>query len=108
MAVRPIAAPTRARRRLGSRMTASIGGAVASITQKPAVTMKTPSPAASIRYSGQWAFSAPRAALISAPRGEFGVQRHPAVDEQRDPVDVITVVGGQPDRGAGDVVGLAD
>src|SRR4051794_29520755 len=89
-------------------MTASIGGALASITQNPAVTMNAPSPAASIRYSGKWAFSAPRAALISAPRGELGVQRHPAIDEQRAPVAVIAVGGGEPARGASDVVGPAD
>src|SRR3954453_8355834 len=129
MAVSPIATPISARRRSGFCTALATGGALISITHSPAAIMKTPSPAISIRYSGQCARSAARAAPhpaagitpetapdmsagialgMSAPGGEFGVQRHAAIDEQRDAVDVIAVVGGQPDRGAGDVVGFAD
>src|SRR3954467_7111387 len=129
MAVSPIANPISARRRSGFCTALATGGALISITHSPAAIIKAPSPAASIRYSGQCARSAARAALhpapgitpktapdmsagisrgMSAPGGEFGVQRHAAIDEQRDAVDVIAVVGSPPDRGAGDVVGFAD
>src|SRR5689334_13428032 len=108
IAVRPIATPTRARRMSGLPMMRIAPGALPSITQTPAVIMNSPSPVASIRYSGQWLLSAARARLISASRGEFGVERHATIDEKRDPVDVIAVVRREPHRGARDVLGLAD
>src|SRR3954452_18208893 len=129
IAVSPIATPISARRRSGFCTALATGGALISITHNPAAIMKAPSPAISIRYSGQCARRAARAAAhpdpgitpetapdmsagislgMSAPGGEFGVQRHAPIDEQRDAVDVIAVVGGQPARGAGDVVGPAD
>src|SRR5438270_11242978 len=108
IAVRPIATPTRARRISGLPMTRMAPGALTSITQMPAIIMNTPSPAASIRYSGQWLLSVMYPRLISASRGEFGIEGHAAIDEQRDPVDVIAVVGGEPHRGARDVLGLAN
>src|SRR5690348_11629234 len=108
IAVRPIATPTRARRMSGLTMAWSTPGALTSITQTPAVIMKSPSPAASIRYSGQWLLSAARARLISASRGEFGVEGHADIDEQGHAVDVIAVVRRGPHRGERDVLGLAD
>src|SRR3954466_15349178 len=106
MAVSPIATPISARRRSGFSTALATGGALISITHSPAAIMKTPSPAISIRYSSQCARNAARVAPhpaprvtpetasgialgMSAPGGEFGVQRHAAIDEQRDAVDVI-------------------
>src|SRR6516162_3172198 len=108
IAVRPIATPTIARRISGLATARIAPGALTSITHIPATIMNAPRPAASIRYSGQWLLSAARTSLISAPRGESGVERHAAIDEQSDPVDIVAVVGGQPNRSAGDVFGLAD
>src|ERR1051325_9323092 len=108
IAVRPIATPTRARRMSGLAMAWSTPGALTSITQTPAMIMKAPSPAASIRYSGQWLLSAARARLISASRGEFGIEGHATIDAPRAPVNVIAVVRREPHRGARDVLGLTD
>src|SRR5712692_5475171 len=112
-AVRPMVTPIKPRRRSGLAIAWWSGepGCSSSITQIPATTMNTPSPAASIRYSGQcWrsAARAPSTLAISAPRREFGVERHAAVDEQGDAVDIIAGVGRQPDSGTGNVFGLAD
>src|SRR5712691_12728189 len=110
MAVSPIATPIKARRRSGLAIAWYSGapGCSSSITQIPATTMNTPSPAASIRYSCQCWRSDARAASISAPRREFGVERHAPVDKQGNAVDVVAGVGGKPDGGTGDVFGLAD
>src|SRR5439155_17991732 len=110
MAVRPIATPIKARRRSGLAIAWCSGapGCSNSITQIPATPMNTPSPAASIRYSGQCWRSTVQAPFISAPRGEFGVEGHAAVDEQGDAVYIVAGVGRQPDSGTGDVFGLAD
>src|SRR5947208_2924030 len=78
------------------------------IVTSAANAMNSPSPAASIRYSGQCWQSTARTSTISASRREFGVEGHAAVDEQRDAVYIIAGVGGQPDGGTGDVFGLAD
>src|SRR4051794_40943207 len=45
---------------------------------------------------------------LSAPRREPRVERHAAVDVERRAGHVVGLVGGQPDGGAGDVLGLAD
>src|SRR5438874_6860174 len=108
IAVRPIATPTRARRMSALPMMRIASGALTSMTQMPAISMNSPSPAASIRYSGQWLLSAVRAWPISASRSEFGIEGHATIDEQRDPVDVIAVVRSEPHRGARNVLGLAD
>src|SRR6516162_4946645 len=108
IAVRPIATPTIARRISGLATARIAPGALTSITHVPATIMNAPSPAASIRYSGQWLLSAARTSHISAPRGEAGVERHAAIDEQGDAVDIVAVVGGEPHCGTGDVFGLAD
>src|SRR5438094_2638334 len=108
IAVRPIATPTKARRISGLPMTRIAPGALTSMTQMPAISMNSPSPAASITYSGQWLLSAVRAWPISASRGEFGIEGHATIDEQRHAVDVVAVIGGEPNRSAGDVFGLAD
>src|SRR6516225_10312623 len=108
IAVRPIAMPTTPRRISGLATARIVPGALTSITQIPATIMNAPSPAASIRYSGQWLPSAAPARSISAPRCEFGVERHAAIDKQGDPVDVVAVVGGEPHCGSRDVFGLAD
>src|SRR6266849_447681 len=110
MAVRPIATPIKARRRSGLAIAWCSGdpGCSSSITQSPATTMNTPSPAASIRYSGQCWCSASRTRLISAPRREFGVEGHAAVDEQRAAIDIVAGVRRTPAGGAADVLGLAD
>src|SRR6516164_7446293 len=108
IAVRPIAMPTTARRISGLATARIVPGALTSITQIPATIMNAPSPAASIRYSGQWLPSAARAWPISAPRCEFGVERHAAIDEQGDAVDVVAVVRCEPHCGTRDVFGLAD
>src|SRR5215831_5530483 len=110
MAVRPIATPIKARRRLGLAIASCSGapGCSDSITQIPAITMNTPSPAASIRYSGQCWRSAAPAAVISAPRCEFGREGHAAVDKQGNSVNVVALVGGKPHGGAGDVIRLTD
>src|SRR6266567_9578053 len=101
IAVRPIATPIKTRRRSGLAIARCSGelGCSKSITNTPALTMNTPSPAASIRYSGQCWQSAARNSAISTPRREFGVEGHAAVDEQRDAVHIIA--GIQPDRGTG-------
>src|SRR6516165_9769450 len=78
------------------------------MTQTPAMIMNSPRPAASIRYSGQWRRRASIASLISAARREFRVKGHAAIDKQRDPVDVITVVRGKPDSRSGNVFRLAN
>src|SRR5262249_25269517 len=44
----------------------------------------------------------------SATVGELGIERHPAVHVQAHPVHVIGFVGGEPDCGLPDIVGLAD
>src|SRR6516165_8302473 len=36
--------------------------------------------------------------MFSAPGPEFRIQRHPAVDKQGDAVDVIALIGREPDR----------
>src|SRR6266568_1288769 len=110
IAVMPIATPIKTRRRSGLAIARCSGelGCSKSITNTPALTMNAPSPAASIRYSGQCWRSAARVAPISAPRREFGVEGHAAVDEQGDAVDIIAGIRRQPDRGSGDVFGLAD
>src|SRR6516164_4457322 len=108
IAVRPIASPISARRMSGLATVRTAPGVSTSMTQIPAMTMNTPSPAASIKYSGQWLKSVERARLISAPRSEFGVERHAAIDEQSDPVDIVAVVGGQPNRSARYVFGFTD
>src|SRR6266851_2004671 len=119
-AVRPMVTPIKPRRRSGLAIAWWSGepGCSSSITQSPATTMNTPSPTASIRYSGQCWRSASRAPssstladatlAISAPRREFGVERHTAVDEQRDAIDIVAVVPREPDGGASDIFGLAD
>src|SRR6516165_7737486 len=108
IAVRPIAMPTTPRRISGLATARIVPGALTSITQIPATIMNRPSPAASIRYSGQWLPSAARARSMSAPRCEFGIERHAAIDEQGDPVDVITVVRCKPDSRSRNVFWLAD
>src|SRR5712692_4454882 len=110
MAVRPIATPIKARRRSGLAIAWCSGapGCSNRITQIPATTMNTPSPAASIRYSGQCWRSTVQAPSISAPGCEFGIEGHAAVDEQGDAVDRVAGVRRQPDGGTGDVFGLAD
>src|SRR6266545_1655212 len=45
---------------------------------------------------------------ISAPRLEAGIEGHAAVDVDAGAGDVVRVIGGEPDGGAGDVVDLAD
>src|SRR6266704_2867365 len=102
IAVMPIATPIKTRRRSGLAIARCSGepGCSKSITNTPALTMNAPSPAASIRYSGQCWRSAARVAPISAPRREFGVEGHAA--------DIIAGIRRQPDRGSGDVFGLAD
>src|SRR6266849_573230 len=119
-AVSPIATPIKPRRRSGLAIAWCSGdaGCSSSITQSPATTMNTPSPTASIRYSGQCWRSAARAPssctlanatpAISAPRREFWVEGHAAVDEKGDAVDIVAGVRREPDGGAGDVFGLAD
>src|SRR6516164_987029 len=110
IAVRPMAMPIRARRRsvLGIACASADRGCSSSMAQTPAMIMNTPRPVASIRYSGQWRRKASDASLISAPGGEFRVKGHAAIDEQRDPVDVITVVRGKPDSRSGNIFGLAN
>src|SRR5690349_15730191 len=46
--------------------------------------------------------------IVSSPAGEARVERHSAVDDQRDAVDIIGGIRGEPDARAGDVVGLAN
>src|SRR6516164_396466 len=104
IAVRPIAMPTTPRRISGLATARIVPGALTSITQMPATIMNAPSPAASIRYSGQWLPSAARAGPISAPRREFGVQCHTAVDKQGDAVDVVAFVRCKPDGRTGHIV----
>src|SRR5262249_56088478 len=77
--------------------------------------MNSPSPEAWIEYSGQWwrrLFNAceliERAPSLSAVLRKTRIERHAAVDEQRGPVDVIGIVGGEPDRSACNVDGLTD
>src|SRR5271165_7091416 len=110
MAVRPIATPIKARRRSGLAIAWCSGalGCSNSITQIPAITMNMPRPAASIRYSGQCWRSTVQAPFISAPRCEFRVEGHTAVDEQGDAVDIVAGVRRKPDSGTGDIFGLAD
>src|SRR6266581_3288788 len=109
-AVMPIATPIKTRRRSGLAIARCSGepGCSKSIKNTPALTMNTPSPAASIKYSGQCWKSAARTSAISTSRCEFGVEGHAAVDEQGDAVDIIAGVGRQPDRGTGNVLWLAD
>src|SRR6266571_7242037 len=60
IAVRPIAMPISTRRRTGSWIAWRAGeaGCSRSAVKKHAEIMKIPTPAASIKYSGQWVFSA--------------------------------------------------
>src|SRR5215831_11900057 len=76
--------------------------------------MNKPSPAASIKYSGQWSrrlFNACEvmdALCLSAVLRESRVERHAAIDEQRGAIDVVGIVGSEPDRRARNVDRLAD
>src|SRR5262249_13992979 len=76
--------------------------------------MNKPSPAASIKYSGQWSrrlFNACEvmdALCLSAVLRESRVERHAAIDEQRGAIDVVGIVGSEPDRRTRNVDGLAD
>src|SRR6516162_6826852 len=105
IAVNPIATPISMRCRVGLAMAWIALGVLRNTTQVPAMTMNTASPAASIRYSGQWLR---RAAATSTSVRKLGVERHPTVDKQSDAVDVVAVVRGKPHGGARDVVGFAD
>src|SRR5215510_6184831 len=72
MAVSPIARPIRKRRSSGGWMTCVTGeaGCCSKVTQTQAESMNTPSPTASIPYSGQWCCKALRIHLLS--RREVG------------------------------------
>src|SRR3954465_15231566 len=45
---------------------------------------------------------------VSTAARELGIERHPAVDVERDAVHVVGVVAREPDGGLADVLGLAD
>src|SRR5919106_4013890 len=117
--------PMTARRVSSPGMASAAGepGWKRSVPKSPAETMKRPSPAASMRYSGQWCRSAsagpaaraarttsifPGAAVISAPGLEAWIERHAAIDEDAGAGDVVGLVRGKPGDHAADVVDLAD
>src|SRR5215469_1694792 len=105
----PIAIPAMILRTLASGRPACTGepGYSSSVATTPAAIMNIPSAQPSIRYSGQCRRSA-SLAVMSAARLEAGIERHSAVDEKTDAVDVVGVVGAQPHGGPSDLLGFPD
>src|SRR2546430_14947202 len=74
IAVRPIARPMSARRSRGPSRAPGAAGWKRTIAKPDAEIMNRPRPQASIRYSGQWRFTALVMTRDTTPRGGQGVR----------------------------------